>query len=55
MGKNEKMDEAFDQLSKFINLLGRKFEITYYEMYGMVECLKVELQKAMEREEDEIS
>ena len=55
MGTNDKMDEAFDQLSKFTNLLGKNFEITYYEMYGLLECLKVELQKAMEREEGRLA
>jgi len=55
MGTNDKLDEAFDQLCKFTNLLGQKFEVTYYEMYGLLECLKIELQKAMEREEDEQS
>lgn len=51
--KNENLDTAFDELCKAVNYLGNKHQINYYEMFGLVECLKQEIQKSMEKMDEE--
>ncbi len=51
---SEKLHEAFDKLGQFIDLLVDEYQLNYYELFGLLECLRSDIIKAnMGEEEDE--
>jgi len=50
--ENEKLDEAYQRLVEKINEISNKYKLSYFELFGIVECYKCDLIK-QNIEEDE--
>ena len=48
---SEKLDEAFDKLTQFIDLLVKEYQLSYYELFGLLECLRCDILKVNMEEE----
>lgn len=46
-------DPAFDELVDFFNDLCKKYGLNFYDAFGILACLKVELEKNLKRIDEE--
>lgn len=50
---NEKMDEAHSKVVNFFDNLVNEYQLTYYEVYGLLEAYKFDLYDSLSWEDDE--
>jgi len=41
--ENEKLDEAYELLLEKINKICEQYQLTYYELFGILECIRIDL------------
>lgn len=46
-------DPAFDELMDFFNDLCKKYYLNFYDAFGLLACLKVELEKNLKKQDEE--
>ena len=49
---NDKLNEAYDILLEKINAISKQYKLTYFELFGLLGCLNVDLAKQNIIDED---
>ncbi len=50
---SEKLNEAFDKLAQFIDLLVEEYQLSYFELFGLLKCLECDISHSNSKEEEE--
>ncbi len=49
---NERLDEAYGVLLEKVNAISNQFQLSYFELYGILEAVKCDLFTQVHEEED---
>ena len=49
---NEKLEQAYDILVEKVNGISEQFQLSYFELYGIIEAVKCDLHQQLTEEED---
>ncbi len=50
---NERLDEAYEILIEKVNAISNQFQLSYFELYGILEAVKCDLFNQVHQEEDD--
>ncbi len=53
MSKNERLEEAYGILIEKVNAISDQYQLSYFELYGIMEAVKCDLFNQVKNEEDE--